>query len=60
MSNHISREAWDRIINPFPNFNACTVEVWEWKRMFQQPWSAYSANAEDGEIMIIIEVEFFA
>ena len=21
---------WDEIIFPFPNFNGCTVEVWEW------------------------------
>ena len=21
---------WDEIIYPFPNFNGCTVEVWEW------------------------------
>ena len=21
---------WDEIIYPFPNFNGCTIEVWEW------------------------------
>ena len=21
---------WDEIINPFPNLNDCTIEVWEW------------------------------
>ena len=21
---------WDEITYPFPNFNGCTVEVWEW------------------------------
>ena len=23
-------KVWDLIIYPFPNFNGCTVEVWEW------------------------------
>ena len=30
ISNHISSKVWDEIINPFPNLNGCTVEVWEW------------------------------
>ena len=25
---------WDEIIYPIPNFNGCTVEVWEWKSNF--------------------------
>ena len=29
MSNHMPCEMCDEIINPFPNFNGCTVEVWE-------------------------------
>ena len=23
-------KVWDEITDPFPNFNGCTVEVWEW------------------------------
>ena len=23
-------EVWDVITYPFPNFNGCTVEAWEW------------------------------
>ena len=23
-------KVWDEIIHPFPNFNGCTVEFWEW------------------------------
>ena len=30
ISNHILSKVWDEITYPFPNFNACTVEVWEW------------------------------
>ena len=30
ISNHMPSKVWDEIINPFPNFNGCTVEVWEW------------------------------
>ena len=29
-SNCIHYELWDEITYPFPNFNGCTVEVWEW------------------------------
>ena len=25
---------WNEIIYPFPNFNDCTVEVWEWINNF--------------------------
>ena len=27
-------EVWDEITYPVPNFNGCTVEVWEWIRNF--------------------------
>ena len=30
ISNHKHIKAWDEITYPFPNFNGCTVEVWEW------------------------------
>ena len=30
ISNHMARKVWDEITYPFPNFNSCTVEVWEW------------------------------
>ena len=30
MSNHMPSKEWDEIANTFPNFNGCTVEVWEW------------------------------
>ena len=30
ISNHIHYNVWDEITYPFPNFNGCTVEVWEW------------------------------
>ena len=23
-------KVWDEITDPFPNFNGCTIEVWEW------------------------------
>ena len=28
--NHMLSKMWDEIIQPFPNFNRTTVEVWEW------------------------------
>ena len=28
--NCIHYKAWDEMTYPFPNFNGCTVEVWEW------------------------------
>ena len=28
--NYSHYYAWDKIIYPYPNFNGCTVEVWEW------------------------------
>ena len=31
---HKLSEVWDEIIYPFPNFNGCTIVVWEWK-LFQ-------------------------
>ena len=30
ISNHMPNEVRDEITYPFPNFNVCTVEVWEW------------------------------
>ena len=30
ISNHKSSKVWHEIPYPFPNFNSCTVEVWEW------------------------------
>ena len=30
INDHAPNKAWDEIIHPFPNFNGCTVEVWEW------------------------------
>ena len=30
ISNHTPNKVWDKIIHPFPNFNGCTVKVWEW------------------------------
>ena len=28
---------WDEIIHPFPKFNACPTEVWEWMGKIQCP-----------------------
>ena len=30
ISNHMLGKVWDEMIYPFPNFNGCAVEVWEW------------------------------
>ena len=30
MSNHMSSKGWYEITYPYPNFNGCTVEVWDW------------------------------
>ena len=30
ISNHKPNKVWDEITYPFPNFNGCTIEVWEW------------------------------
>ena len=32
---------WDEIIDPFPNFNGTTVEVWEWIRNFIPHFTGY-------------------
>ena len=29
-SNHTLCKVWDEITYAFPNFNGCTVDVWEW------------------------------
>ena len=34
ISNNMSSKVWDEIIYPLPNFNGCTVEVWEWINNF--------------------------
>ena len=31
---YIHYKVWAEIIHPFPNFNGCTVEVWEWINNF--------------------------
>ena len=30
MDKHMPSKVWDEITYPFPNFNGCIVEVWEW------------------------------
>ena len=30
ISDYIHYKVWDEITYSFPNFNSCTVEVWEW------------------------------
>ena len=30
ISNHVPNKVWCEITYPFPNFNDCAVEVWEW------------------------------
>ena len=32
--NNMPTEVWDTYMHPFPNFNGCTVEVWEWMSSF--------------------------
>ena len=32
--NHTPCNVWDEITYPFPNFNGCTVDVWEWINNF--------------------------
>ena len=34
INNYIHCKVWDEITYPFPNFNGCTVEVWEWINNF--------------------------
>ena len=34
ISNFIHYQVWDKINNPFPNVNGCTVEIWEWMTNF--------------------------
>ena len=34
ISNHMPSKVWGEITYPFPNFNGCTVEVWEWINHF--------------------------
>ena len=30
ITNHMHIKMWDKITHPCPNFNGCTIEVWEW------------------------------
>ena len=30
ISNYTHYKVSDEITNPFPNFNGCNVEIWEW------------------------------
>ena len=34
ISNCTHNKVWDKTTYPFPNFNGCTVEVWEWINNF--------------------------
>ena len=54
-SNHMPSREWDEITYPFPNFNGCTVEVWEWIRNFishlimdviTYPWDVFNTCKE--------------
>ena len=37
MSDYIHFKVWDEITFPFPNFNGCAVEVWEWISNITRP-----------------------
>ena len=41
ISNYVHYRVWDEIIFPFPNFNGCTVEVWEWISNFIPRFSGH-------------------
>ena len=30
LSNSLASKVWDEITYPFPNFNSCTIKIWEW------------------------------
>ena len=34
IANHKSSKVWEEMTSLFPNFNGCTVAVWEWKSQF--------------------------
>ena len=34
ISDQIPSEVWDKIPDPFPNFNGCIFDVWEWISYF--------------------------
>ena len=34
-------KVWDEITYPFPNFNSCTVEVWEWISNFKPHFTGH-------------------
>ena len=34
ISNRMPNKVWEEITNPFPNFNGCNAEVWNWKSNF--------------------------
>ena len=36
ISDHMPSKVRDGITYPFPNFNGCAIEVWEWIRNFTQ------------------------
>ena len=41
MSNYIPYKLWDRIDYPAPNFNHCTVQVWEWISNFDPQFTRH-------------------
>ena len=41
ISNRIHSKLWDEITYQFPNFNGCTVEVWEWISNFSHTYSCW-------------------
>ena len=43
INNHIHYTVWDEITYPFPNFNGCTVEVWEWMSSFIPHFIGYES-----------------
>ena len=45
IDDYMRRNVWDEITYQFPNFNAVTVEVWEWMNEFI-PCVLIPANAQ--------------
>ena len=42
-------KVWDEITYPFPNFNGCTIEVWEWISNFSETTKLWRTNADGSQ-----------
>ena len=56
ISHYFHYKVWDEITYPFPKFNSCTSEVWEWRSNFAQQFPVLAITYPAGFKLICVSI----